>query len=408
MTEIRRHQLANFIKDDPEAIRAFEDLFNTVNDIGGDDTAILDAGFLNAGVYYPVDPTNITQIQDGKSVTLNGSTTWTELDFSSWLPEELQTGLQFIRCLVDQRNNWGTYESGIALMRPGDGYDLTGQTATNMAWWMILLRVGEVGDSNTSRIATEVTIPIYNGKAEFRCYDGGTWAVQSIVFALRGIYVGASFVKGETGDEGPQGPTGATGPQGLQGPQGVPGPTGPTGPEGPTGPQGPQGIQGIQGIQGPAGDDGEDGEVLFADLSSTANGEGASYIGIEDAAANFTATDVEGALAELASGGGNPFNQDLNTTDSVTFASVASSGTITAANINTGLGTTEVYLMGQNVLTNSNVSFGQLTLSGYILPRGGVSGSQTVNSNWIPSRGVYNIGVRSGSGVATLEESRLA
>jgi hypothetical protein len=56
MTEIRRHQLANFIKDDPEAIRAFEDLFNTVNDIGGDDTAILDAGFLNAGVYYPVDP----------------------------------------------------------------------------------------------------------------------------------------------------------------------------------------------------------------------------------------------------------------------------------------------------------------------------------------------------------------
>jgi hypothetical protein len=252
MTEIRRHQLANFIKDDPEAIRAFEDLFNTVNDIGGDDTAILDAGFLNAGVYYPVDPANVTQIQNGKSVTLNGSTTWTELDFSSWLPEELQTGLQFIRCLVDQRNNWGTFEGGIALMRPGDGYDLTGQTATNAAWWMILLRVGENGDNNTSRIATEVTIPIYNGKAEFRSYDSGTWAVQSIVFALRGIYVGASFVKGETGDEGPQGPTGATGPQGLQGPQGV---------QGPTGPQGTQGIQGIQGIQGETGPKGDTGDT---------------------------------------------------------------------------------------------------------------------------------------------------
>jgi hypothetical protein len=265
MTEIRRHQLANFIKDDPEAIRAFEDLFNTVNDIGGDDTAILDAGFLNAGVYYPVDPTNIMQIEDQKSLTLNGTTTWTELDFSSWLPDDLQTGLQFIRCLVDQQNDWGTYESGIALMRPGDGYDLTGQVATDMAWWMILLRVGEVGDSNSSRIATEVTIPIYNGKAEFRCYDGGTWAVRAIVFALRGIYVGASFVKGETGDEGPQGPTGATGPQGLQGPQGV---------QGPTGPQGPQGIQGIQGIQGetgPKGDtgdtgaDGEDGTLIVVD-----------------------------------------------------------------------------------------------------------------------------------------------
>lgn len=36
------------------------------------------------------------------------------------------------------------------------------------------------------------------------------------------------------------------------------------------------------------------------DLSSTAAGEGASTIGIEDSAGNFTATDVETALAELA------------------------------------------------------------------------------------------------------------
>lgn len=39
--------------------------------------------------------------------------------------------------------------------------------------------------------------------------------------------------------------------------------------------------------------------VAAEDLNSTANGEGASIIGIEDSAGNFTATDVEAALAEL-------------------------------------------------------------------------------------------------------------
>ena len=40
-------------------------------------------------------------------------------------------------------------------------------------------------------------------------------------------------------------------------------------------------------------------DLRFGDLESTANGEGASIIGIEDSAGNFTATDVEGALAEV-------------------------------------------------------------------------------------------------------------
>lgn len=40
--------------------------------------------------------------------------------------------------------------------------------------------------------------------------------------------------------------------------------------------------------------------VKAEDLNSTANGEGASIIGIEDSANYFTSTDVEGALAELA------------------------------------------------------------------------------------------------------------
>lgn len=42
-------------------------------------------------------------------------------------------------------------------------------------------------------------------------------------------------------------------------------------------------------------------EDALAELASSANGEGASIIGFEDSAGNFSATDVEAALAELAS-----------------------------------------------------------------------------------------------------------
>ncbi len=45
-------------------------------------------------------------------------------------------------------------------------------------------------------------------------------------------------------------------------------------------------------------------DLKWGDLATTANGEGASLVGIEDAGANFVSTDVEGALAELASSAG--------------------------------------------------------------------------------------------------------
>ncbi len=45
--------------------------------------------------------------------------------------------------------------------------------------------------------------------------------------------------------------------------------------------------------------EGDDNLQELADLSSTANGKGASQVGIEDSGGNFTATDVEGALAEI-------------------------------------------------------------------------------------------------------------
>lgn len=48
----------------------------------------------------------------------------------------------------------------------------------------------------------------------------------------------------------------------------------------------------------------EDGLASVTDLASTSNGEGASTIGVEDSGGNFTGTDVEAVLAELAGGGG--------------------------------------------------------------------------------------------------------
>ncbi len=43
--------------------------------------------------------------------------------------------------------------------------------------------------------------------------------------------------------------------------------------------------------------------TMIAELASTANGKGASQIGIEDSAGRFTATQIEAALAEIAGAG---------------------------------------------------------------------------------------------------------
>ncbi len=50
-------------------------------------------------------------------------------------------------------------------------------------------------------------------------------------------------------------------------------------------------------------------DLRWGDLASTANGEGASLVGIEDSGGNFTATNVEGALSELAADIGNTYDQ---------------------------------------------------------------------------------------------------
>lgn len=154
---------------------------------------------------------------------------------------------------------------------------------------------------------------------------------------LQGLQ-GPQGIQGEVGPQGPQGEQGPAGKDGAQGPQGEKGADGYTpvkgvdyfdgakgdkgdkGDIGETGPQGPQGLQGIQGErgpqgeQGPAGANGQDGLTTAISVNGTtythSNGtitlpnyptvvSAANGITIEDTAGNFTATNVEGALAEL-------------------------------------------------------------------------------------------------------------
>ena len=140
---------------------------------------------------------------------------------------------------------------------------------------------------------------------------------------------GAPGPKGEIGPRGPQGVQGPQGPagpkgdkgecglqgiQGAQGPQGIQGKIGPQGPKGDKGDPGAQGPQGIpgekgvkgdKGLQGPKGDKGDTGEQGPQGIQGEKGDKGdpgsteASGVSIVDTAGNFTATNVEGALAEL-------------------------------------------------------------------------------------------------------------
>lgn len=104
-----------------------------------------------------------------------------------------------------------------------------------------------------------------------------------------------------------------------------------------------------------------------AALSSVANGEGASLIGLEDAAGDFTATDVEAALAELFTGAftwagiqtlsDTPVlsqSAEIAHTDGTAAAGAVTindySGTVTTASLTTAAGA--IYTL---TLTNSTI-----------------------------------------------------
>lgn len=66
---------------------------------------------------------------------------------------------------------------------------------------------------------------------------------------------------------------------------------------------------------------------------------------------NTTVDTATPGQIKVNAAGGNPFDQDLNTTDAVTFASV-----------NTGQGANELYDMNQNVLTTSDVVYASVSV----------------------------------------------
>ena len=90
---------------------------------------------------------------------------------------------------------------------------------------------------------------------------------------------GATGATGATGAKGDKGDTGDTGPQGPTGPQGL---QGAVGPQGATGPQGPQGEAGPEGPQGPAGTSYTDTDVdTHLNTSTATSGEVLSWNGTD-------------------------------------------------------------------------------------------------------------------------------
>ena len=147
--------------------------------------------------------------------------------------------------------------------------------------------------------------------------------------------------KGDTGETGLQGPAG--GPKGDTGTQGLVGPTGPAGATGPTGdtgtqglvgPTGPAGATGTQGVVGPTGPKGDTGTYVLTTATTSVLG------GVKIDGTSITINN--GVIS--STGGGTSYNQNLNTTSSVTFNNLTVSNTLTAATLligQSGVGTVQ-------------------------------------------------------------------
>ena len=92
-------------------------------------------------------------------------------------------------------------------------------------------------------------------------------------------------------------------------------------------------------------DGADDRAFMASDLASTSNGEGASIVGIEDSAGNFTSDDVEGALAELYSQASTPVD-----TNTFTAGAAISKGDLVYMSgnneVSTHPGSSNVYAIG--------------------------------------------------------------
>ena len=102
------------------------------------------------------------------------------------------------------------------------------------------------------------------------------------------------------------------------------------------------------------------------ELGSTANSQGASLIGVEDAGGNFTATTIEGVLAELASAGGG------GASTAEPFITAAASGSLGTERVLTGgtgvsvvdggANSTMTVAIGQDVASTAAPTFAGLTI----------------------------------------------
>ena len=198
-------------------------------------------------------------------------------------------------------------------------------------------KIAEASSTNRNRILNECVTKETGNANQITFADGQTFQDK----------LDAGVLKGDKGDQGLQGEKGDKGDSftyddftpeqlaSLKGEQGIQGIQGEKGDKGDTGEQGIQGLQGLQGLKGdaftyedftpeqleslrgPKGDTGADGQdglttniVVNGNTYSHSNGtitlpnyptvvSSADGITIQDAANNFTATNVEGALAEL-------------------------------------------------------------------------------------------------------------
>ena len=181
--------------------------------------------------------------------------------------------------------------------------------------------------------------------------DKGTKGEPSTVAGPTGS-TGDKGAKGEpstvVGPTGPTGPTGSTGQKGQKGqPSTVAGPTGPSGPTGPTGPKGQKGQastvagqKGQKGQQGSTGTGQKGQKGQAGSPSYTAGPPGQKGQKGQAGSPSYTA-GPPGQKGEPSNTAGPPgqkgepgtshsHNQTTNTNSSVTFASVYSSGNVTA------------------------------------------------------------------------------
>lgn len=253
---------------------------------------------------------------------------------------------------------------------------------------------------------------------------------------------------GERGLQGEQGEVGPQGPQGLQGPKGEPGERGIPGIQGPQGEKGDKGDKGDSGPQGEKGDKGDPGkdadfsaiqqevnkfkDVLQKDVTDYkvkinqaiskgfGGGSGGSGevnlrylddVDTKNLANNrylrYNAANNKFEFATVSTGGGGA-DQDLNTTDSVSFAELTVTGNTTvehiipSANVTYDLGSStsrfrSLYLSGNTIYlgtteiksNNGIVELPAGTKIGGVVP--GADSSATANAAYAKANTAYSL-----------------